>query len=62
MWGDIVAKRKDGRASWFKVFLHQKPLYLDICDDEDMRIYSDIFRINAEIKSHSVIKQKYLRD
>ena len=32
---------------------------LTICEDEDAKIYSDIFEIEAEIKSHSVIKQKY---
>lgn len=32
---------------------------LTICDDEDARIYSDIFEIDAEIKNHSVIKRKY---
>lgn len=32
---------------------------LTICDDEDARIYSDIFEINAGIKGYSVIKQKY---
>ena len=30
---------------------------LTICNDEDAQIYSDIFEIDAEIKSHSVIKQ-----
>lgn len=35
---------------------------LTICEDEDAEIYSDIFEILAEIKSHSVIKQKYKRD
>lgn len=32
---------------------------LTICEDEEARIYSDIFEIDAEIKSHSVIKRKY---
>lgn len=32
---------------------------LTLCDNEDDDIYSDIFEIDAEIKSHSVIKQKY---
>ena len=32
---------------------------LTICNNEDAKIYSDIFKIDAEIKSHSVIKQKY---
>ena len=35
---------------------------LTICDDEDARIYSDIFEIDSEIKSHSVINQKYKRE
>lgn len=35
---------------------------LTICEDEDARIYSDVFEIDSEIKSHSVIKQKYERD
>ena len=32
---------------------------LTICNNEDAKIYSDVFKIDAEIKSHSVIKQKY---
>lgn len=32
------------------------------CYDEDARVYSDIFEIDAEVKSHSVIKQKYNRE
>lgn len=31
---------------------------LTVCNDEDARIYSDIFEIDAEVKSHSVIKRK----
>ncbi len=31
---------------------------LTLCEDEDADIYSDIFEIDSEIKSHSVIKQK----
>jgi hypothetical protein len=60
-----VGYPKEGKAIWWIEIEKQgscEAQYLDICDDEDMRIYSDIFRINAEIKSHSVIKQKYLRD
>lgn len=30
---------------------------LTICEDEDAEIYSDVFEIDAEIKSHSVLKQ-----
>lgn len=32
---------------------------LIVCDNEDAMPYSDVFEIDAEIKSHSVIKQKY---
>lgn len=32
---------------------------LQYCKDEDAKIYSDIFEIEAEVKSYSVIKQKY---
>ena len=35
--------------------------YLVECEDEDAPLYSDCFCIDAEIKSHSVIKQKYER-
>ena len=35
---------------------------MTICEDEEARIYSDVFEIDSEIKSHSVIKQKYERD
>ena len=59
-----VGYPKDGLAIWWveiekKGAAEQK---LTICDDEDARIYSDIFEIDSEIKSHSVIKQKYNRD
>lgn len=32
--------------------------FLEVCEDENADIYSDIFYIDAEIKSHSVIKKK----
>lgn len=32
---------------------------LTICEDEEANPYSDVFEIDAEIKSHSVVKQKY---
>ena len=32
---------------------------LRYCTDEDAKIYSDIFEIDAELKSYSVIKQEY---
>ena len=55
---------KDGLAIWWVEIEKQGTAEhkLTICDDEDARIYSDIFEIDSEIKSHSVIKQKYIRD
>lgn len=35
---------------------------LHICRDEEANPYSDVFYIDAEIKSHSVIKKKYERE
>lgn len=35
---------------------------LTICEDEDADIYSDVFEIDSEIKSHRLIKQKYVRE
>jgi hypothetical protein len=35
---------------------------LTICEDEEADIYSDIFEIDSEIKSHSVIKRKERED
>lgn len=37
------------------------PHTLTVCDDEDADIYSDVFEIDSEIKSHRLIKQKYAR-
>ena len=55
---------KEGMAVWWieveKVGTAEQRL--EICEDEDADIYSDIFYIDAEIKSHSVITQKYKRD
>lgn len=31
---------------------------LTICEDEEADVYSDVFVIDSEIKSHSVIKRK----
>lgn len=52
---------KDGLAIWWIEVEKQgtSKQALTVCDDEDGDIYSDIFKIDAEIKSHSVIKQKY---
>lgn len=32
--------------------------FLEICEDEDADIYSDVFEIDSEIQSHSVIEKK----
>ena len=59
-----VGYPKDGLAIWWIEIEKQGTAEhkLTICEDEDARIYSDIFEIDSEIKSHSVIKQKYRRD
>ena len=59
-----VGYPKDGLAVWWVEIEKQgtSEHKLTICDDEDARIYSDIFEIDSEIKSHSVIKQKYIRN
>ena len=59
-----VGYPKDGLAIWWIEIEKQGTAEhkLTICEDEDARIYSDIFDIDSEIKSHSVIKQKYIRD
>ena len=59
-----VGYPKDGLAIWWIEIEKQGTAEhnLTICEDEDARIYSDIFEIDSEIKSHSVIKQKYIRD
>ena len=59
-----VGYPKDGLSIWLIEIEKQGTAEhkLAICEDEDARIYSDIFYIDSEIKSHSVIKQKYIRD
>ena len=59
-----VGYPKDGLAIWWIEIEKQGTAEnkLTICNDEDARIYSDIFEIDSEIKSHSVIKQKYNRE
>ena len=32
---------------------------LTLCFDEDADIYSDVFEIESEVKSHTVVEQKY---
>ena len=59
-----VGYPKDGLAIWWIEIEKQCTAEnkLTICNDEDARIYSDIFEIDSEIKLHSVIKQKYNRE
>lgn len=59
-----VGYPKDGLAIWWIEIEKQGTAEhkLTICEDEDAWIYSDIFEIDSEIKSHSVIKQKYNRE
>lgn len=58
-----VGYPKEGLAVWWIEVEKQGTAEqkLTICEDEDARIYSDVFEIDSEIKSHSVIKQKYER-
>ena len=57
-----VGYPKDGKAIWWIEVEKQGTAKqaLTICDDVNADVYSDIFEIDSEIKSHSVIKQKYL--
>ena len=59
-----VGYPKDGLAIWWIEIEKQGTAEhkLTVCDDEDARIYSDIFEIDSEIKSYSVIKQKHNRE
>ena len=56
-----VGYPKGGKAIWWIEVEKQGTAkqVLTICDNEDADVYSDIFEIDSEIKSHSVIKQKY---
>ena len=56
-----VGYPKDGKAIWWIEVEKQGTAKqsLIVCDDENADIYSDIFVIDSEIKSHSIIKQKY---
>ena len=55
---------KEGLAVWWIEIEKYGSAYFALtgCVDENEDIYSDIFQIDAEVKSHSVIKQKYRRD
>ena len=54
---------KENMAVWWIEIEEKGTAYheLRICEDENARIYSDILEIDAEVKSYSVIKQKYHR-
>lgn len=56
-----VGYPKDGLSVWWIEVEKTGKAYhfLEECVDENAQIYSDCFYIDAEIKSHSVIKQKY---
>lgn len=52
--------KADAAIWWIEVEKQGTALQeLTVCNDEDARIYSDIFEIDAGIESHSVIKRKY---
>lgn len=59
-----VGYPKEGIAVWWIEIekLGTATHSFQCCKDENARIYSDIFEIDAEVKSHSVIKQKYNRE
>lgn len=55
-----VGYAKKDMAVWF-IEVEKKGTakqFLEICEDEDADCYSDVFEIDSEIKSHSVIKKK----
>lgn len=52
-----VGYSKPETAIWYIIVENQGTAeqQLIVCEDEDAEIYSDIFEIDAEIQSHSVI-------
>lgn len=54
----LVSYPKKDAAIWEIKVLHKgtAACTLTICDDEEAEIYSDIFEIDAEIQSHTVIR------
>lgn len=52
---------KEGMAVWWIEVEADGPTphTMTVCEDEDARIYSDVFEIDSEIKTHRLIKQKY---
>ena len=55
-----VGYGKPELAVWYIVVEKQGTAkqMLTICDDEEAKIYSDIFEIDSEVKDHSLIKHK----
>lgn len=59
-----VGYPKEGKGVWWIEIEEEGVAFseLTLCDDEDATPYSDIFEIDAEVTSYSVIKQKYVRE
>lgn len=55
-----VGYSKPNLAVWYIIVEKQGTATQDlfICNDDNHEIYSDIFTIESEVKSHSLIKQK----
>lgn len=55
-----VGYSKPGLAVWYIIVEKQGAAKqtLTICNDENAKIYSDVFEVDAEIIRHSVINQK----
>lgn len=52
---------KSDMAVWWVEVEEKGSAYqeIHICDDEDAKVFSDIFEIDSELKSYRVIKQKH---
>lgn len=51
--------QKDGGIWWIEVERKgESESLIDYCNDENAEIYSDIFLIDSEIKSHTLLKHK----
>ena len=55
-----VGYAKPSMAAWYIIVEKQGTAEqkLTVCEDENAKVYSDVFEIDAEIKSHSVIAHK----
>lgn len=51
-------KDNDTKGIWSITILHKGSAYQDllVCEDENARIYSDIFLIAAEVKQHELLE------